>query len=140
MSKKKFKDTKFGKILISAIPSAGNLIGDLLPDAGVLGMAKKLITGSGKSEEEKQALLTHHRELEKEYLKDVQNARDNETARDIDPNSSWLSKNIHELIALSIISVWIFTWFFKPQITYSEITGVVTLILGYLYGRTQPQK
>lgn len=138
--KKKFKDTKFGKILINAIPSAGALIGNLLPDSGVLGMAKNLITGSSISNDDKQALLTHHREMEKEYLKDVQNARDNETARDTDPNSSFLSKNIHELIALAIICVWIVTWFYKPKISYSEITGVVTLILGYLYGRTTPQK
>ncbi len=53
-AKKKFRDTKFGKILINAIPSAGELIGNLLPDKGVLGIAKKLITGSKISPEEKQ--------------------------------------------------------------------------------------
>jgi len=138
--KKKFKDTKFGKTLLKIIPSAGDLVGHLLPDKGVLGIVKNLITKSDISDDAKQALLIEHSELEKEYLKDVQNARDNETARDTDPNSSWLSKNIHELIALTIISVWVLTWFYKPQISYSEITGVVTLILGYLYGRTTPQR
>ena len=138
-SKKKFKDTKFGKGLLSVIPSAAGIVGDLLPDAGVLGMVKNLITKSDISSEDKRALLRDHAELEAQYLKDVQSARDNETARDIDPNSSWLSKNVHELIALTIISVWIVTWFYKPQISYAEITGVVTLILGYLYGRTKPQ-
>jgi len=153
--KRKFKDTKFGKILINAIPSAGDLIGDLLPDKGVLGIAKKIITGSNKSAEEKRALLTAHSELEKEYLKDVQNARDNETARDISPNSSWLSKNIHEIIAIQFVAGWfIVLWFVidlfvSGKITVTEMvlilaaTGLkdmVLLILGYLYGRTKPQR
>jgi len=137
--KKKFKDTKFGKTLLKIIPSAGDLVGNLLPDKGVLGMVKNLITKSDISDDDKQSLLIEHSELEKEYLKDVQNARDNETARDTDPNSSWLSKNIHELIAGTIVSAWVFTWFYKPEIGYAEITGVVTLILGYLYGRSKPQ-
>lgn len=76
----------------------------------------------------------------KEELKDTQSARENETNRDISDQTGWLTKNVHELIALVIITVWVFTWFVKPQIEYADITGVVTLILGYLYGRTKPQK
>lgn len=139
-SKKKFRDTKFGKLLINVIPSAGQLIGNLLPDSGVLGIAKNLISKSTISSAEKEALLIEHSELEKEYLKDVQNARDNETARDIDPNSSWLSKNIHELIAISLIGAWVVTWWVSATIDQEDVRTAVMLILGYLYGRTKPQK
>jgi len=154
-SKKKFRDTKFGKLLINVIPSAGQLIGNLLPDSGVLGMAKNLITKSSISSAEKEALLLEHVELEKEYLKDVQNARDNETARDIDPNSSWLTKNIHEIIALQFVIGWfLLLWFVINKFMAGEVTinqlvlilaatglkDMVLLILGYLYGRSKPQK
>jgi len=140
MAKKKFKDTKFGNILIKAIPSAGELIGNLLPDKGVLGIAKNLITNSDKSDEEKQELLAHHREMEKEYLADVQNARDNETQRDTSVNATWLSKNIHELIAIAVVGAWVITWWIASAIPQEDIRMAVMLILGYLYGRTKPQK
>ncbi len=154
-AKKKFRDTKFGKTLLKIIPSAGDLVGHLLPDKGVLGMVKNLITKSDISDDEKRTLLLEHSELEKEYLKDVQNARDNETARDIDPNSSWLTKNIHEIIALQFVIGWfLLLWFVINKFMAGEVTinqlvlilaatglkDMVLLILGYLYGRSKPQK
>jgi len=44
MLKKKFKDTRVGKFLVKAAPSILGVAGDLLPDAGVLGMVKQLIS------------------------------------------------------------------------------------------------
>ena len=41
--KKKFRDTKFGKFLIKVSPGILDIAGDLLPDAGVLGMVGNLI-------------------------------------------------------------------------------------------------
>ena len=43
MSKKKFKDTKVGKFLTDKVPSIVGLVGDALPNAGVLGVVKGLI-------------------------------------------------------------------------------------------------
>ncbi len=43
MPKKKFKDTKVGKFLIEKVPSIVGVVGDVLPDAGVLGVVKGLI-------------------------------------------------------------------------------------------------
>ena len=40
---RKFKDTKVGKLLSKVAPSVLNVAGDLLPDAGVLGVVKNLI-------------------------------------------------------------------------------------------------
>lgn len=42
-TKKKFKDTKLGKFLAKVAPKVLGIAGDLLPDAGVLGMVKNLI-------------------------------------------------------------------------------------------------
>ena len=41
--KKKFKDTKVGKFLTDKVPSILGIVGDVLPDAGVLGVVKGLI-------------------------------------------------------------------------------------------------
>ncbi len=78
-NKKKFKDTKFGKIVCNKIPMALNIVGDLLPDNGVMGVVKNLITNSDLSDDEKQDLLKQQKDFElKEldlYLKDIQDAR-----------------------------------------------------------------
>ena len=42
--KKKFKDTKLGGLLKSLAPKVLDFAGDLLPDAGVLGMVSKMIS------------------------------------------------------------------------------------------------
>jgi len=135
----KLKDTKVGAFLKDKAPKVLDVVGDLLPNNGTLGIVKNIISSGSGSQEEKDKMLAELADLEKEYLKDVQNARDNETARDNNPNSSFLSKNIHEMIAIGVVLGWISSWYFKPFIEYGEITGVVTLILGYLYGRTKPQ-
>ena len=135
---KKLKDTKIGALLRDKAPDVLSIVGDLLPDAGVIGVVKNVIdkVAPNDAEEIKGAVD----DMSKEYLLDVQNARDNETARDIDPNASFLSKNIHEMIALLVVAGWMVSWFIKTEITQADLIGVVTLILGYLYGRSKPQK
>ena len=41
--KKKFKETAIGKFVISKVPDALELVGDLLPDQGVMGGVKRLV-------------------------------------------------------------------------------------------------
>ena len=40
---KKLKDTKLGKLLVKISPKILKVAGDLLPDAGVLGVVSKMI-------------------------------------------------------------------------------------------------
>ena len=42
-NKKKFKDTKVGKFLSKTAPAILGTVGDIIPDAGVLGLVKNLI-------------------------------------------------------------------------------------------------
>ena len=42
-NKKKFSETKVGKFLTNKVPAIVGLVGDVLPDAGVLGVVKGLI-------------------------------------------------------------------------------------------------
>ena len=43
-NKKKFKDTKVGKFLSKAAPGILGTVGDVLPDSGVFGIVKNIIS------------------------------------------------------------------------------------------------
>jgi hypothetical protein len=151
---KGFENTKFAGVLQKAKEitkgKGGEIAGIVLKAAsgnigGAISETMEMLRGED-SMEAKELLMEldlKKMEIENELFKlqaqDVQNARDNETARDISENASFLSKNIHEIIALLVVGTWVFTWFFKTEISQSDLVGVVTLILGYLYGRTKPQ-
>ena len=82
--KKPFKETKLGKWLSEKAPKIGNIVGDILPDKGLLGVVKNMITSDtdmppeAKLEFEK---LAQEFELEMEKLEqaDRSNARTRET-------------------------------------------------------------
>jgi len=145
--------------------------GVMLGSGNVMGALSQVATGLGANVQnpntglaEDARVLLHEFELKQDEMalesfrieaQDAQNARDNETARDTNENSSWLSKNIHEIIAILFVVGWFFTlyWtinlFIDGIITVNQLvlilaaTGLkdmVLLILGYLYGRTKPQK
>lgn len=74
--RKKFKDTKVGVFLKEKAPEILETVGDLLPDAGVLGVAKNLIKMSDKLTPEEKEVLTE--DLAQMYETEV---RDRESAR-----------------------------------------------------------
>jgi hypothetical protein len=55
--RKKFKDTKVGKFLKEKSPKVLEVVGDLLPDNGVLGVAKNLINLSEDLTQEEKDML-----------------------------------------------------------------------------------
>jgi len=77
--KKKFKDTNLGKFLANTAPNILDIAGDLLPDAGVLGMVKNLIERDDSiSPEAKQAALAKAKEMYELEIKDRDSARSRE--------------------------------------------------------------
>tara|TARA_R110001606_G_scaffold382043_1_gene543583 strand:+ start:483 stop:944 length:462 start_codon:yes stop_codon:yes gene_type:complete len=77
--KKKFKDTKFGKFLSKAAPSILKIAGDLLPDAGVLGMVSNLINKDPNiSAEDKKIADDYIREMYALEIADRDSARQRE--------------------------------------------------------------
>ena len=86
--RKKLRETKFGKILFEKLPEAAALIGDVLPESGVLGIAKNIIENSTLSPEEKTELLEAQREYEVEFEKLRTMDRDSAREREI----SWIEK------------------------------------------------
>lgn len=77
--KKKFKDTKVGKFLSKVAPSVLGVAGDLLPDAGVLGVVKNLIEKDDSiSPEDKAAALDQVRSMYELEVADRDSARNRE--------------------------------------------------------------
>ena len=124
--------SKVTKIIAAVAGVADNLL-----TGGKLASVISAITGdSTMSDTEKEQAL---KELEM-ILADTQNARDNETARDTSANTSWLSKNVHELIAIALVCAFIGTVYIVRIPQSIELASSVTLVLGYLFGKTKPEK
>lgn len=101
--KKKFKDTKVGKFLVDKVPSILGIVGDVLPDAGVLGVVKGLIDKADPTElppEDKEKAMKLL-ELDMVELQEVSKRWESDMKSD-----SWLSKNTRPLtlVYLTIIT------------------------------------
>lgn len=75
--KKKFRDTKVGQFLSVKAPKILDVVGDALPDSGVLGIVKNLINQSDELTQEDKAMLNE--KLLEAYEIEV---RDRESARE----------------------------------------------------------
>lgn len=77
--RKKFKDTKLGGWLKEKAPKVLDVVGDFLPDNGVLGIVKNLIDHEPNlTPEQKAEFHRLENEFALELLKDKQNARGRE--------------------------------------------------------------
>jgi hypothetical protein len=108
MSKKKFKDTKVERFLTKVAPSILGTVGSVIPDAGVLGLVKNLISKEPDiiiSPQDKETAL---KLLEQDMLEmqEVTKRWDSDMKSD-----SWLSKNTRpmSLIFLTVMSI-AFIW------------------------------
>ena len=68
MEKKPFKDTKLGQFLSNKAPKILDIVGDLLPDQGVIGIVKRLISSDPEIPE---ADRLEYEKLSMEFEKDV---------------------------------------------------------------------
>jgi hypothetical protein len=74
--RKKFKETKVGIFIKDKAPEILDTVGDLLPDAGVLGVVKNLINMSDKfTPEEKEVLTEDLAQMYETEVKDRESAR-----------------------------------------------------------------
>ena len=103
MPKKKFKDTRVGKFLVKAAPNILGVASDLLPDAGVLGMVKQLISNDSalptKDKEEALKLIEldiiEAQEISKRWTADM-------------ASDSYLSKNTRPLTLIFLTVAMVF--------------------------------
>lgn len=130
------KKTKLGKFLQTIGGGALDVVKNIASGKDPVSAILAAVTGGTVSKEDAELAFKYHQE----DLKDTQNARDNETVRDTSQYSGWLSKNIHELIALSVSGAWMFSLWIPTVVASADIKDVVLIIMGYLFGRSQPNK
>jgi hypothetical protein len=77
--RKKFKDTKVGKFLKEKAPKILDTVGDVLPEKGVLGIVKNIISSSDElSSEDKSTAIEYLNEIYALEIQDRDSARNRE--------------------------------------------------------------
>ena len=140
-TKKKFKDTKVGQFLTNKVPGILGVGGDVLPDAGVLGIVKGLIEKEPdivlppEDKEKAMKLL----ELDMIEMQEISKRWDSDMKSD-----SWLSKNTRpmSLIFLTLSMVLLilldsFEWSFNVSTGGGDLlqTLLVTVYVAYFGSR-----
>ena len=138
-NKKKFSETKVWKYLSKAAPGILGTVGDVLPDNGVLGVVKNLISKDEAMppEDKEKAMkllemdMVEMQEVSKRWSADMQ-------------SDSWLSKNTRpmSLIFLTISMVFLilldsFEWSFSVSSGWVDLlqTLLVTVYVAYFGSR-----
>ena len=139
--KKKFKDTKVGQFLTDKVPGILGVVGDVLPDAGVLGVVKGLIEKEDpvvlppEDKEKAMKLL----ELDMIEMQEISKRWDSDMKSD-----SWLSKNTRPMslifLTLSICLLILldsFEWSFNVSTGWVDLlqTLLVTVYVAYFGSR-----
>jgi hypothetical protein len=141
--RKKFKETKVGIFIKDKAPEILDTVGDLLPDAGVLGIVKNLINISDKFTPEEKEIITE--DLAQMYETEV---RDRESARLREVELSKAGKHDYLFTLTGLIGLGVFC-FIVYAIAFLQIPdankeiwihligiseGVVLSIFGYYFG------
>lgn len=92
MSKKKFKDTKVGAFLTNAGSNIVDVVGDVLPDNGVLGIVKGLLDKDDTLPPQDKETALKLLEMDSMEIQEISKRWDSDMASD-----SWLSKNVRPL-------------------------------------------
>jgi|TARA_R100000482_G_scaffold48856_2_gene17214 hypothetical protein len=138
-NKKKFKDTKVGKFLSKAAPGILGTVGDVLPDNGVLGVVKNLISKDDSLPPEDKEKAMKLLEMDIIEMQEVSKRWDSDMKSD-----SWLSKNTRpmSLIFLTISMVLLiildsFEWSFQVSAGWVDLlqTLLVTVYVAYFGSR-----
>ena len=128
MPKKKFSETKVGKFLANAAPGIIGTVGDILPDAGMLGIVKNLIKKDPvlpPEDKEKAMMLLEQdmvemQEISKRWQSDMK-------------SDSWLSKNTRPMTLIFLtISMVLLILLDSFEIDFSVSSGWVDLLKSLL--------
>jgi hypothetical protein len=126
--KKKFKETKVGKFLKDKAPKILDTVGDVLPDKGVLGIVKNIIsTDKTLTIQDKEEL---YRLIELD-IQDIADARAREVNIVTSDSAPLINKIIGPCLAIIVISL---TFILFYMVMFKKITSVEKDILIYVLG------
>jgi len=141
--KKKFKDTKVGKLLGNIAPNILGVAGNLLPDAGVLGMVKNLIDKDEKITPEDKQLI--HSQIKELYELEVAD-RDSARKREVEISKTGKTDYMHIITGLIGLGCFCFMVYAIVYLQIPEsnkevwinligiVQGIVLSIFGFYYG------
>ena len=99
--RKRIRDTKVGKWLLNSAPKVLDVVGDALPDTGVMGVVKNLV--------DRDPNITHEQRMELENLitseRIALEAELTKRWRSDNASDSWLAKHTRPIIVLSLVVV-----------------------------------
>lgn len=140
---KKLKDTKAGKLLAEKLPNVIDIVGDLLPDSGALGIVKNLIDSDDSISPEEKKLL--HNRVKELYELEVAD-RDSARKREVEISKTKKFDLMFNLTGLTGLGAFLFIIY---AIVYLDIPennkevwihligiceGIVLSIFGYFFG------
>ncbi|MEM8564946.1 MAG: hypothetical protein AAGF85_00700 [Bacteroidota bacterium] len=145
--KKPFKETKVGKLLLQKIPKAASVIGDILPDNGVLGIVKNIVDGSDLPEVEKQEILEevhrHETEMARIEMQDRDSARKREVGLAQSIGRDWMQYLVGVFIMV-LVGFTVYTIFFTElqniEIAHfiaGEVIGFGASLVFYYFGTSK---
>ena len=132
MSKNKFSETKVGKFLLDKGNNLFNVVGDVLPDNGVLGVVKNLI-------EKDNTIPQQDKDIALELIKQDQIEMQEVTKRWVaDASAGWLQANVRPLTLIFFSVAYVVGWYLDYPL--ESITGLLSLIVGAYFGSRGVEK
>tara|TARA_R100000951_G_scaffold100972_1_gene91987 strand:+ start:867 stop:1304 length:438 start_codon:yes stop_codon:yes gene_type:complete len=117
---KQLKDTKIGQIIKEKAPKVFEVAKNLLPDKGLLGVVKNLVSQSDLSKEDKEQIHQQLVELYELEVKDRDSARNREVQIAQSGRSDWMM-NITGVIGLACFVFIIYAVVYIPQVLENEL-------------------
>tara|TARA_R110000803_G_scaffold104705_1_gene172868 strand:+ start:999 stop:1412 length:414 start_codon:yes stop_codon:yes gene_type:complete len=130
---KKFAETKAGVFLKTASPKILDVLGTIIPDAGIFSVIKDLITKDD-------ALTAKDKEMALELLKvDIVEMQEISKRWESDLKSdSFLAKNVRPLTLVFFSVSYVAGWFLEYPL--DSITGLLSLIVAAYFGSRGVEK
>ena len=140
---KKIKDSKIGKFLAEKVPHVLDLVGDVLPEQGTLGIVKNIISKDPDlTPEEKQEIHNRIVEFYKLEVEDRDSARQREVEMIKAGSDDWMMNftgvvGLGGFVLLLIAIVFIEVPVHNKELmihTTGIVEGIVLSIVGYYFG------
>tara|TARA_R110001632_G_scaffold123751_1_gene236462 strand:- start:33 stop:455 length:423 start_codon:yes stop_codon:yes gene_type:complete len=126
-NKKKFFETRIGKFLKNVAPKILGIIGDVIPNAGILDKAKDLIKKDSNISKVDKDIALELLEIDKIEIQEITKRWESDNLSD-----SWLSKNVRPLTLVFFSLSYVAGWFLEYSL--DSITSLLYLIIGAYFG------
>ena len=145
----KIKDTKIGKFLAEKVPHVLDLVGDVLPEQGTLGIVKNLISKDPDlTPEEKQEIHNRLVEFYKLEVEDRDSARQREVEMVKAGSDDWMMNftgivGLGGFVLLLVAIVFLQVPEHNKELmihTTGIVEGIVLSIVGYYFGSIAKKK